>query len=46
MVTTLFKEVLGENEKCVFYLKTKGAFGQPNTWKNFKDQTIRLKLAR
>ena len=37
MVNILFSKVIGENEKCIFYvyLKTKRAFGQPN--RNLKE---------
>ena len=29
-VNLLINKVLGENEKCVFYLKVEALFGQPN----------------
>ena len=31
-VNTLINKVLGENEKCAFYLKVEELFGQPNSF--------------
>ena len=31
-VNTSINQVLGENEKCAFYLKAEELFGQPNSF--------------